>query len=499
RYVVFVSSASNLVAGDTNGRADVFIRDLTNSSTKRLSVSNTGEQANGDSADPSISSSGQFVTFSSSATNLVRNDLNGFSDIFVKDTKSQWVGRASLSTIGTPANGQCFSPAISPDGRFVAFTSSATNLTSDAVWSWDHIYLNDTLSGRTTLVASSGSAPAISSGGSRIAFVSATSYTGDDSNGTSDVYVTTPSGGFVRCSTAQYGANAGGSGAERPAISSDGRIVTFSSPQALTTSDFNSGSDVYAKDLVSGNVALVSYSMYSPSDRNSYETAVSPSGAYVAYVSEATVFGTKTASSASRQVFVSGMGSVGIPTTWAWTRRPTAPASSGETIEFRGRLTSNGTFGGSEVAQLVKQTYGAGASTVAIPMNVAGWGANYRDFAHAETLYRNTDFWVIFRGSDGFAATTGVPQRMRVLVRPYVGKPNLPRIADKGRTYTVVGVLRPRHPERTVATKIYLYRWSGGKWVLYKKYGARAYNYSTYSKYKARVVIPSAGTWSAYA
>jgi Tol biopolymer transport system component len=121
RFVAFDSNATNLVAGDTNGRLDVFVRDRVTGTTERLT------QGNSDSFSASISADGRSVAFESSATNLVAGDTNGFRDVFVFDRVTGATELVSVATDGTQGNGQSDRPSISADGRFVAFGSSATN------------------------------------------------------------------------------------------------------------------------------------------------------------------------------------------------------------------------------------------------------------------------------------------------------------------------------------------------------------------------------------
>src|SRR5439155_1571627 len=128
RFVAFDSTATNLVSGDTNAASDVFLRDVAAGQTTRMSVSTSGVQGNGASSTPAISANGLFVAFQSSATNLVGGDTNGVADVFVRDVAGRITTRVSLSTAAAQANDQSSEPGMSADGRFVVFTSLATNL-----------------------------------------------------------------------------------------------------------------------------------------------------------------------------------------------------------------------------------------------------------------------------------------------------------------------------------------------------------------------------------
>src|SRR2546430_2734284 len=128
RFVTFDSTASNLVGGDTNGVGDVFVRDRKTGKTKRVSVNSHRAQANGESFAASISADGRFVAFLSSGSNLVGGDANGAGDGFVRDRKAGKTRRVSVDSHGAQGNAASFPPSISADGRFVAFTSLANNL-----------------------------------------------------------------------------------------------------------------------------------------------------------------------------------------------------------------------------------------------------------------------------------------------------------------------------------------------------------------------------------
>ncbi len=131
RYVAFQSAATNLVASDTNGFSDAFVHDRDTDTTERVSVSSAAVQANGalNSISPvAISGDGRYVTFSSSASNLVAGDTNGASDVFVHDRDTDTTERVSIDDLGTQGNGSSVNPSISSDGSRIAFRSSASNL-----------------------------------------------------------------------------------------------------------------------------------------------------------------------------------------------------------------------------------------------------------------------------------------------------------------------------------------------------------------------------------
>ena len=203
RYVAFHSFASNLVLGDTNSAADVFVRDRVTEETTRVSVASGGTQVSGASSLPSISADGRLVVFESVAANVVANDTNNGSDIFVHDRMTGETTRVSVSSEGTQANGSSGtgnSPSsISADGRYVAFRSAATNLVSGDTNNAGDIFVHDRVTGETKRASVSsvglpgnfGSAdPSISADGRYVLFRSqASNLVAGDANGTWDAFV----------------------------------------------------------------------------------------------------------------------------------------------------------------------------------------------------------------------------------------------------------------------------------------------------------------------
>jgi Tol biopolymer transport system component len=153
RFVVFDSFASNLVAGDTNDTVDVFVRDRVAQVTRRVSVGPGGHQANEGSFSPAISAHGRFVVFWSDASNLVAGDTNQHRDVFVRDRVEQVTGRVSVGPGGHQANERSFAPAISADGRFVAFASDASNLVAGDTNGATDVFVRDRMAQVTRRVS----------------------------------------------------------------------------------------------------------------------------------------------------------------------------------------------------------------------------------------------------------------------------------------------------------------------------------------------------------
>jgi Tol biopolymer transport system component len=159
RYVAFESAASNLVPGDTNHLPDVFVRDQKSGRTTRVSVTSRGKQATGrrysnGSNTPSISADGRYVVFHSDTANLVPGDTNRTFDIFAHDRLTGKTKRVSVGNAGQQANGESLGAlTISPNGRYVAFSSLASNLVADDRNDITDVFVRNLRTGKTRLVS----------------------------------------------------------------------------------------------------------------------------------------------------------------------------------------------------------------------------------------------------------------------------------------------------------------------------------------------------------
>jgi Tol biopolymer transport system component len=145
RFVAFQSSAVHFGVLDMNDRIDIYVQDRQTGEFFLVSTDSSGNQGNGDSIEPSISSDGRYVAFRSIATNFLPGDSNLCIDIFVKDLKTGALICASTNCDGKFANGPSGKPTISSDGRYVTFRSSATNLVPDDTNPNPDIYTKDLL------------------------------------------------------------------------------------------------------------------------------------------------------------------------------------------------------------------------------------------------------------------------------------------------------------------------------------------------------------------
>jgi Tol biopolymer transport system component len=266
RYVAFQSFASNLVSGDTNNTLDVFVHDRQTGQTTRVSVASNGTQGNGLSAHPSLSANGRYVAFASSASNLVSGDTNGAEDVFVHDRKTGRTTLVSVASDGTQGNGESAFPSISDTGRYVAFFSSASNLVSGDTNFASDIFVHDRQTGRTTRVsvasdgtqANDGSGVlSISANGRFVAFESvATNLVSGDTNNSQDIFVhDRQTGQTTRVSVGSNGTQGNGHSFDPyPAsISANGRFVAFESVATnLVSGDTNGVTDIFVHDQQGG-------------------------------------------------------------------------------------------------------------------------------------------------------------------------------------------------------------------------------------------------------
>lgn len=298
RYVVFVSGASTLVPGDTNGKLDVFRRDRVAGTTARVSVATGGGQGNGRSDLPSVSRYGRYVAFYSEASTLVTGDTNGHPDIFVRDMVAGTTTRVSVGA-GGQGNGDSVFPSISDDGRLVAFGSAASNLVNGDGNGTHDIFVRDRGAGTTRRVSVSSTGaggngaslyPAISGDGSVVAYVSeATNLVPGDTNGSRDVFARVRATNTTQLVSVGAGGVPADSLSAEPAVSRDGRYVAFdSSARNLVPGDTNGFQDVFVRDRVAGTTRLVSAGA---PDRLSTDPDISASGQVVVFTSQASAAG----------------------------------------------------------------------------------------------------------------------------------------------------------------------------------------------------------------
>ena len=271
RHVVFVSTSAQLVTGDTNAASDVFVRDRQDGRTTRVSVATGGRQAGGESVLPAISGDGRFVAFVSIAGDLVAGDANQLNDVFVHDRATGITTRVSVGIGGADTNGSSSEPSISVDGRFVAFSSRASNIVSGDTNGGLDVFLHDRATGATSRVslgsagaqAGAGSwGPVVSADGRHVAFVSrATNLVDGDTNNFVDVFVRDRAAGTTTRVSVSSGGGQANSASVHPSMSADGRYVAFASDASnLVAGDLNGVYDAFVHDRQSGTTRRASVS-----------------------------------------------------------------------------------------------------------------------------------------------------------------------------------------------------------------------------------------------
>jgi Tol biopolymer transport system component len=304
RYVAFESFGTGLVPGDTNGFLDVFVYDRATGVTTRVSVASDGSQGNGGSSSPAISADGRYVTFSSGANNLVPDGTSEWSDVLLHDRVTGETTRVSTSIGGGDARGGSSAGGLSADGRYVVFSSGADNLVpGDTNVFWD-VFVLDRQTGETTRVsvATDGTegnglslCATISPDGRYVAFESeATNLVAGDTNGVRDVYVhDRATGETIRASVASDGTGGSDGRTGPPALSGDGRYVAFACEASdLVPDDTNGCYDVFVHDLVTRETERVSVSSEGAQGNGTsglfwMSLAISYDGRYVAFSSAA--------------------------------------------------------------------------------------------------------------------------------------------------------------------------------------------------------------------
>lgn len=277
RFVVFVSSADNLVTNDSNGAFDVFVRDHQLGKTLLVSANAAGTRSgNAASRSPTISSNGQFVVFESAASDLVPNDTNNASDVFLRDLVAGTTTFVSVGTNGvSPGNLESGAPTITPDGRYVLFASRASDLAASDNNNAVDLFVRDVVAGTTTLVtrdAANTSSFAgksviwdgnrqISDDGHWVSFHSSVAnLVAGDTNARLDVFLRDlQSSSTVSASTNTTGTGLGNGDSQAASMDAAGRYVAFQSAASnVATNDTNTGLDIFLWDRVIGTTTLVS-------------------------------------------------------------------------------------------------------------------------------------------------------------------------------------------------------------------------------------------------
>lgn len=260
RYLAFVSLATNVVPGDTNAKADVFLRDLVAGTTVRVSTDNDGNQSDNASTFPEVSADGSYVVYASTATNLVTDDTNGKSDVFRWGRSNTEVIRVSQTTEGVQVDADAYGATLSADGRYVAFHTNADTLlpaegdgAADVyVWdatNWSIVRASATATGQQFGQDALGAT--FSADGGHLSFVTYAPLTPEDTNGLEDLYVRDLLTGTYQLASSGHHGTIGNGSTTSGMISADGSAVVFTSlaTNLVPAEDRNTGNDVFHRDL----------------------------------------------------------------------------------------------------------------------------------------------------------------------------------------------------------------------------------------------------------
>ena len=304
RFVAFVSLASNLVPDDTNDLTDVFVHDRRTGTTERVSVSSLGLQGDGNSGlvgaagYPAISADGRFVAFPSDATNLVLGDTNNTTDVFVHDRRTGTTERVSVSTSGGESDGFSEGPAISADGRFVAFHSNASDLVLGDDSFTDDIFVRDRLLGTTEIVSvnnagakGNGSSirPDISANGRFVVFSSSADNLVPGPQSFHQVFLRDRARGRTERVSQNAAGHEGDGTSDLPVVSENGRFVAFQTNAANLIGDGSHESHILVRDRQTGRFERASAnSAGNAADLLSEQPDITPDGRFVTFFSLAT-------------------------------------------------------------------------------------------------------------------------------------------------------------------------------------------------------------------
>jgi Tol biopolymer transport system component len=301
QFVVFQSDASDSVPNDTNGVSDIFVRNLAAGTTTLVSMAPDGSPANGASTDPVMTPDGRYVAFISSATNLVAGDTNGIPDVFVRDLVlgSNYLISGGATGVGVPPVGTMATPSITPDGRYVAFFSTATNLVPGVpVTSQGEVYVYDRIAGTTTWASTNAAAialadlglsnapsyhPRLSDDGQSVAFkVGATNSTGAAIILLYDLATATT----TVINTNGVGWNVDRDGGYGPEMTPDGDYVAYVQHESATNLSYSS---VHVWDVQGAMDTLVSDpGVNGVITTTSMQPELTADGWFVAFLSNAT-------------------------------------------------------------------------------------------------------------------------------------------------------------------------------------------------------------------
>ncbi len=303
RYVVFDTRASNLGVNFTASDFQIVLRDRKEGTNFLVSHGAAGEAGNGDSWDPCISANGRWIVFYSSADNLVTGDLDGTDDLFLYDRVTDQTTMLPLTSAGDPVNGrsQIYGASLTPNGRSLVFFSQATDLLPAADNGSDQVFMMDLKKGTVTLLSADGAGvqgngasryPSISPNGKWVAFESiASNLVAGDANGSRDAFVRDMRHGTIARASVSSGGVEGNNHSDEPVVSNNGRYVAFwSYATNFVAADGNGSTDEFLRDMKAGTTIRISEPAGGgdATGGDCYECCMTPSGKTIVYYSYAT-------------------------------------------------------------------------------------------------------------------------------------------------------------------------------------------------------------------
>jgi Tol biopolymer transport system component len=327
RFVAFSTSRGDGIQ-DPNGLSDIYLRDLTTGSTTLVSVGLGGTAGNAPSRQPAISADGRLVAFLSAASDLVPADGNGLGDIFVRDVVAGTTRLVSRSATGRIENGFATQPSLSANGRYVAFLSTATNLTpAPPPAGANEAYRVDLTTGGVKAISAAATGrwasgasgtPVLSSTGRYAAFGSADGALGfTDTNRVVDVFRKDLQTGALALASQGTGANGitGGTASTMPAIGGDGNAISFTTTWGFGTGTPFSAPVIALRDFSTGQTSLESLTEFDSIVTGVGQSTLSGNGRLIAYdTPDAAKAGD---SNGLRDVYVRDRLAGGVPTTQA--------------------------------------------------------------------------------------------------------------------------------------------------------------------------------------
>jgi Tol biopolymer transport system component len=347
RFVAFATNTS-LDPADKDQLSDVYLRDRWAGTTELISVSTAGVTGNATSGEPSISDDGRFVAFRSAATNWDGPPTNGRWNVWVRDRVKGTTVRASLGQGAASLGADAERPSISGNGRFVVYSSNASNVVPNDTNAKMDVFVRDLVSGTNDRVsislvegqsAENSFSPSISDDGNRIAFISQEELASGRPGHDADVFVRDRSAGSTVNANFDSASNLGNADPSEPIISGNGRFVAFSSLATnLVAGDTNAKRDVFRRDLQTNTTIRVSlHDNDQQLTGESNRPALSDDGDLLAFTTSASATSERPDGGADQDVYLRGV-SAGT------TRRISASAAAGDPdgTHTDGRLSDDG-------------------------------------------------------------------------------------------------------------------------------------------------------------